>query len=104
MKFTNSPPPACTVSDNAGSCTIAADQSLHRRIAAARIDELDVEALFGEMAAGPRYFVGNDAEQLTAESEPQFSGGGICVWAAGAHRDYAGHPDEPFESRTPVPL
>jgi hypothetical protein len=39
----------------------AADQRLHGGVAAARVDELDIEPLLGEMAVGARHLVGHDA-------------------------------------------
>jgi hypothetical protein len=46
-----------------------ADQRLHGSVAAARIDELDVEALGREMTIGARHLVGHDAEELATEGE-----------------------------------
>ena len=47
-----------------------ADQRLHRGIAAAGIDEFDIEAVIFEMAPGAGDLIGNDAQQLAAESKP----------------------------------
>ncbi len=45
------------------------DQSLHGDVAAARIDQANIETFVGEVAARARDFVGNDAEELAAERE-----------------------------------
>ncbi|MDB5408355.1 MAG: hypothetical protein JWL84_3267 [Rhodospirillales bacterium] len=47
----------------------AADQRLHRRVAAARIDQLGVEPMLGEMPVGAGDLVGDDAEELAAEGD-----------------------------------
>ena len=47
----------------------AADQRLHRGVAAAGIDQLDVEAVVLEVAVRARDLVGHDAEKLAAEGE-----------------------------------
>jgi hypothetical protein len=58
----------------AGILDGAADQRLHGLIAAAGIDELDVQAFCREVTAGAGDLVGHDAEELAAEREPHLFG------------------------------
>src|SRR3546814_13514522 len=54
------------VGRGAGIIDGAADQRLHRRVAAARVDQFDVEALIGEMAAGARHLVDRKSTRLNS--------------------------------------
>src|SRR5690606_24234412 len=47
-------------------------QRLHRGVAAARIDEFDVEPVIAPMAMRTRDLIGHDAENLAAEGELEF--------------------------------
>lgn len=57
------------IEGGAGVVHRPAGQGLHRLVAPADIDQLDLHALVAEMAACLRHLIGYDAEELTAEGE-----------------------------------
>ena len=73
-----------------------ADQRLHRDVAAARVNQADVEAFVGEMAARARHLVRDDAEQLAAEREQHLAALAVGIFL-GDEQD-AARQDRPVAS------
>ena len=75
-----------------------ADQGLHRNVAAARVNQADVEAFVGEMAARSRHLVRDDAEELAAEREQHLAALAVGIFL-GDEQD-AGHAGQSLQSRS----
>ncbi len=72
-----------------------ADQSLHGDVAAARVNQADVETFVGEMAARASDFVRNDAKQLAAEREQHLAALAVGIFL-GDEQDAARQTGQPF--------
>ena len=75
-----------------------ADQGLHRNVAAARVNQADIEAFVGEMAARSRDLVRDDAEELAAEREQHLAALAVGIFL-GDEQD-AGHAGQSLQSRS----
>jgi hypothetical protein len=80
----------------------AADQRLHRRVAAAGVDKLDVEAFSGEVTLGARHFIGDDAQELTAEGKTDARESGRRPGRAGRQCQAARHGEQTFHRRSAI--
>ena len=75
-----------------------ADQSLHRDVAAARVNQADIETFVGEMAARSRHLVRDDAEQLAAEREQHLAALAVGIFL-GDEQDAARQTGQSLQSR-----
>ena len=87
---------------SAGVLDRASDQRLHGRVAAAGVDEFDVETLAGKVPARARHFVRHNAEQLAAEGQPHLCGLAHRLRAARADKDHSRDTEDSFQRRAPV--
>ena len=87
---------------SAGVFDSAPDQRLHGRVAAASVDEFDIETLVGEVTSRARHFVRHNAEQLAAEGKPQLCGLAHRLRAARADKHDSGETEYSFQRRAPV--
>ena len=77
------------------------DQRLHGDVAAAGIDQPDVKAFLGKMAARTGDLVGHDAKQLAAESEQHLTALSIGIPLGDEHYA-AGQACQPFQGDSPA--
>ena len=70
----------CHVEGRARVVHRTADQSLHGDVAAARIDQANIETFVGEVAARASDFVRNDAKQLAAERQQHLAALAVSIF------------------------